>query len=169
MGKIEPALLTPGRCLMIGQAPGPSRDPRPLVGACGGRLADLAGIGQPGGHELRLSVYFDRANVLDEYLGPHPNGGGDWFPMPVARAAANKMRAAISAYPYVVFIGAATAEAFGHKAPFFRWDYGSSGAADTPSVAIVPHPSGVNRWWNEPANPLAAAYFLQELVLKVRA
>lgn len=30
-------------------------------------------------------------------------------------------------------------------------------------VAVVPHPSGVNRWWNEPANVEAAGRFLREL------
>jgi hypothetical protein len=41
----------------------------------------------------------------------------------------------------VVCIGKRVARAFGvHRTPFFRWDHGRIG---------VPHPSGLNRMWNE--------------------
>lgn len=30
------------------------------------------------------------------------------------------------------------------------------------TVAVFPHPSGVNRWWNEPENVASAAAFIRE-------
>lgn len=42
--------------------------------------------------------------------------------------------------------------------PFFRWT-----ERDGARVAVIPHTSGIVRWWNDPENVEAARRFLSEL------
>jgi len=60
-----------------------------------------------------------------------------------------------------VLLGGKVAAAFYmHRRPLFRWlDEFGDGAL----VAVAPHPSGVSRWWNDPANLRRARRFWHKL------
>jgi len=57
---------------------------------------------------------------------------------------------------WVLLIGQGVARAFGVQAGLLEW-VEREGAW----LAVVPHPSGVNRWWNELRNVERAAAFLR--------
>ena len=56
----------------------------------------------------------------------------------------------------VLLAGRGVAGAFGVDLPFFLW-----AEERGMMVAVVPHPSGVSRWWNDPANERRARRFLR--------
>lgn len=130
-----------------------------MDGASGRRLARLVGVSfeELCGRSLMK-------NVLAEYPGPAGAGGrggkGDRFPMREARRAVEAFDP--EGATYVVLLGALVAEAFGVVARPFEplLFYGFSGS---PCGAVLPHPSGVSRWWNDPVNELRAARFLREV------
>ena len=67
----------------------------------------------------------------------------------------------------VVFLGKQVANAFGCKGRWFHWREARLPIGD-PRVqcrcAIVPHPSGRNRFWDDPENVQEARRFLSELM-----
>jgi len=132
---------------IVGQAPGRRGGP-PLRGPCGARLARLAGLS--GVDELARR--HELANLLPRF--PGKRGKGDAFPPAEARRAAHGVR---PKHRDVLLLGRHVARAFGVDRPFFEWwDLGRW------RVAVVPHPSGVSRWWNDSANRARAAAFLRE-------
>jgi uracil-DNA glycosylase len=54
----------------------------------------------------------------------------------------------------MILLGTRVARAFGMKPSWLRWAGG---------IAVVPHPSGRNRWWNHKKNRRAAKRFFKEL------
>lgn len=124
---------------VVGQAPGPNTDPaEPLSGASGRRLAALCGSAFP----------FERVNVLDAW--PGRCGKGDAFPKPV-RSPLVRSLAAGGADHRVVLLGRSVASLFGLAAvPWFEW---------RGRFVVVPHPSGISHWWNDPANVERARRF----------
>lgn len=129
------------KLLVVGQAPSARTIGRPpLSGPSGVKLARLVGASA-------LSDIAEPANLLPSF--PGKRGKGDAFPMGPAREAAQ--REAIGGR-VVVLLGRKVAEAFGLKGlPYLQWCRHRGGR-----VVVVPHPSGVNRWWNEAANVAAA-------------
>lgn len=119
---------------IVGQAPGRTRGEREaLEGPCGDRFARLAGLGGVG--ELRARARL--VNLLGEW--PGRAGKGDAF-------LAGE----------VLLLGRGVARAFRVDSPFLEWRR-VGGAV----VAVVPHPSGVSRWWNCPENRARASAFLR--------
>lgn len=146
--------------ILIGQAPNRSgRADLPLTGGrTGGRLQELMGLSL--GSYVRL---FSRANLLDAWPG---SGGpkGDAFPARLARIAAIEMlEAGHLRDRLVLFVGVGTARAFRFPAPPLDW----AEHAGT-LCACVPHPSGVNLWWNLPENERAARAFLTDLAARAK-
>lgn len=142
------------RPLLVGQAPGPRTDPRePLSGRCGARLAALCGM-EPG----EFMAAFERINLIDRHPGAAAKG--DLFPAGPARRAAVKMLVGGKmSGRKVVMLGGNVSRAFcvdGCTPLVWFW----TGAVH---FAICPHPSGVNRWWNEPRNVRAARRFWRGL------
>ena len=144
------------RTVIIGQAPSQHSDPRrPLLGGhSGAKLQELCGF--------NLRQYFeafDRANLIKSWPGCAAGGKGDAFPAPEAQAAAHAMLPALFGRR-VVLLGRGVAEAFGLRAPPLEWT-----RLPCPGgwleAAYLPHPSGINRWWNTKANTSAAADFLR--------
>lgn len=140
------------RILLLGPAPGPSPGP-PLGGRVGARLAALAGVWD-------LSAHFDLDNVLKDWPGAAP-GGGDRFPLAEVREALRNRPPARS----VVYLGrelarlAAVLEGWpAALAPCTTWQL-----PDGRRRAWIPHPSGRNRWYNDPANVARASAFLAAL------
>ena len=154
--------------LLIGQAPPPTFDPRthsPLYPipetASGGRLAAVMG--------LEASTYlrtFQRINLLRGFPGKREQPGGtrrDRWPRAEARQVAELIGPLLDGRQ-VILVGRNVARAFGLvKAPWHEWlthvvPYPSDQPARA-QVAVVPHPSGLNRWYGDEDNLLEARAF----------
>ena len=135
---------------IVGEAPS-MRTSRPFAGRSGDRLAELFG------YESRaaLADSWRLVNLLGYWPGPETTGNGSAFPAAEARAAAARIRLADGS----LLCGRRVAAAFGLvNAPYFAWR-----DVDGRRVAVVPHPSGVSRWWNDPENVARAREFLAAL------
>ena len=143
------------RPLLIGQAPGANTSPDlplyplPLT-STGGRLMGLMGITD----RVEYLQRFERINLLHEFPGRHRRD--DKFPKRLARVAAQAVRPLLVDRE-VVLIGRNVGEAFGYaELAFHEW----LGNVDTfRKLAVVPHPSGRNHWYNRPGRREEAAAF----------
>lgn len=137
---------------IVGQAPGthPRYEPKYALfpyppGCAGWRLWKMTGLSRA------EYVALDRRNLLNHF----PGSG---FPVSEARAAAEAMTPSLSGRR-VLLLGTGVACAFGLNptpASYLSWVDTTTGLR----VAVVPHPSGRNRWYNDPANGEAARAFL---------
>lgn len=149
------------RLLFIGQAPSRETEGKPpFTGKCGKFLAeDLMGLSQ----EQMLRDH-DFLNVFDHW--PGKGIGGDKFPMAEAKIRAKKMLDQLKDRT-VVLLGANVARAFGAIRFKYLGVY-ELRHPDRPSevisraLTVVPHPSGVNRHWNNPKNREVAKSFLMQ-------
>jgi uracil-DNA glycosylase len=140
------------KMLIIGQAPGRSVDildgKRVFEGTPGRRLANLCGLTL----DEFLSI-FDTINVLERF--PGKQGKGDSFPIEEARLHAAEID--VEKYDLVLLAGKNVAAAFGWvDAQYMEW---------RERFAVIPHPSGVNRWWNNPRNMESMRRFMRSLFL----
>ena len=143
------------KILLVGQAPGRRiGGDAPLAGRAGRRLAAVMGLT----YEEYLRVC-DRINLLDSWGGKR--GKGDAFNLKDARRRAAQMN--LFGYDVVLFIGVAVARVFGEDGPILIWH--NTGAQRR---IIIPHPSGINRWWNDKANLEQAQLALGELSQPLR-
>ena len=141
--------------LVIGQAPGRPTDAgylSPFEGPCGERLASLLGI-----KWRHFMTMVERANLIQEW--PGKSGRGDKFPRArgTISALAMVMRGQLDNRK-VVLLGKEVARCFGLADMRYletRTDNQEGGIES--SVFLLPHPSGVNRWWNSKRNVLAAS------------
>jgi len=144
--------------LLIGQAPGKgwSGDPEEILcGKVGKRLAKLMGISFE-----RYQVDTERVNLLDVYPGKDKGGKGDAWPKRKAESKATEMLPLLEDKT-VVFLGRNVADAFGFSdLSYLQWRYGT-GVAER--VAVIPHPSGIVRWWNDARNRKEAQRFLSAI------
>lgn len=140
--------------LLVGQAPSRDSDPNdPLMGRSGGRLMDL--------FDLPPSLYrdyFERVNLLEEF--PGKAGKGDLFDRVFAVQSAAKITIDLALFPrpFVLLLGNKVATAFGRERPIFR-----RFAIHGTRAYVVPHPSGINLWWNDPKNVRRAKRFFKRL------
>lgn len=142
--------------LFVGQAPSRTSDPAAplsLAGGSGRRLLKLSGLS-----EEAFAVQARRVNLTDRW--PGKNGKGDRFP----RAIRAEVLAEIAETCEVVFVGRAVADrllggSVSRAMEFCRW-YADVEAGKL--YAVMPHPSGVNLWWNDPRNVRRARRFLRE-------
>jgi uracil-DNA glycosylase len=157
-----------GKPLIIGQAPARGNDGKlPFAGASGSRLALLAGVGGSGDE---LPEHFTMVNVLRKY--PGSNGKGDNFDLTAARLRARRLRMKLSTVKsrHIILMGNNVARSFGirpFKADRFKmvdkWQAGPD-IYDEHAVYLFPHPSAINRYWNEREHQLAAARFLRRIL-----
>jgi len=152
-----PSELT-SRLILVGQAPNRVGNPlTPLEGRAGAELCSLFGC--------TMSDYLHktvRLNVLHAW--PGKAGKGDRFPKAAAKVRARKVASTFNGRQ-VLFVGLATAEAFGVDHDALTWQsYGWRMARgwSTFKAAIVPHPSGINRWWNSARHRRAARRFMRK-------
>jgi len=100
---------------------------------------------------------FDRTN-LAKGLPPRA-GKGRKFPMATARKAARRILLD-DRRPGIVVLGKRAARAFGLTDPrWFEWT-----DALGQRVVVIPHPSGVNRYYNDEENRALTRRFFEELV-----
>jgi len=141
------------RPYLVGEAPSRRTEGHPpLSGSSGRRLSET--LGSP------LEESFELRNLLEHW--PGSGGRGSRFDRPAAVLAAISL--VTTEHPErVVCLGYRAAGAF----LLSRTDVEALGwrsltvAGHAFELAVVPHPSGVNRWWNEEGNRLAAAEFLR--------
>lgn len=144
--------------LLVGEAPGKNEvTEQPLMGRVGKRMAALAG--------LTYDEYlerFDRVNLL--HVRQDTKEKGFEFDHAAASIAAHKLFLDGTIVPgrVVVMLGWRVTRAFFspyYKAYFERYDCGDV------AFYAMPHPSGVNRWWNEDENVRKASLFLRGILL----
>lgn len=168
---------------LIGEAPVAGARERyqwlhPSHCATGRRLLDFSGWTLA---ELERQV--SRNNVY-----PRPLGREAWSTVKARQLAQATARGLENGRP-VVLLGQRVSEAFGEAGrPLLQWftpetaaldPHGGRNSLGNPlrmspavslpvlsgrTVAIVPHPSGLNRWWNDQGNRLAARAFLRGLM-----
>jgi uracil-DNA glycosylase len=158
--------------LLVGEAPGRLTEGKPpFSGRSGARLEGLLGVG-PG----ELSSHFRVRNLLE--LWPGYDGKGAAFPFDMAVVKAGWMvEAGELLESGVIFAGARVERAFllacesGYtdaarkgripKRALLRW-YPPQRFFVHVRSATIPHPSGINTWWNEPRNVARVRRFLRE-------
>lgn len=144
--------------LIVGEAPNKKGRPgdTSIAGRCGKKLAELCGC--------TLDEYldvFERRNVLSTY--PGASGKGSAFSSPAIKRRATILRRAFRPGRTVILLGYRSARAFGVKAKYFEPVKVGSAAA-----IVVPHPSGINRWYNDPANVRKMKRFMQGIYRAAR-
>lgn len=126
------------------------------------------GIGRDGYFRL-----FDRVNLLYKFHGR--TGRDDRFPRGLARVAASSIRPLLAGRD-VVLIGRNVAMAFGlEDMNWHEWvevevrkPLPKSQPVYTARMAVVPHPSGRNHWYNNGENRQLAADFWRAHIEDVR-
>lgn len=121
-----------------------------MTGRCGDRLADLFGVSK-----FRYVRRFDRINLSDQF--PGKAGKGDEIGGRV-RAMDITIQLALFPRPFAILLGNHVARAFGKEDRIFR----GFSLHGTPAW-VLPHPSGINLWWNDPRNVARARRFCRRL------
>jgi hypothetical protein len=126
---------------VIGESPSKTSDPAvAFSGRSGARLRRL-------GLDLDTCV---RSNLFPEHVTR--------WSAPEARRAAREHAPGLAGRR-VLFVGVRVARAFGvDPYPLMDWQLD-----DRFEYAVVPHPSGANRWWNEPSNVETARWFFRDV------
>jgi hypothetical protein len=111
-------------------------------------------------HEAMLER-FERMNLVDQW--PGHEGRGSAFPLLPAMARALELRD--GPWDAYLLLGRRVAAAFGFRtdATWLTW-YVLGGKR----FAVLPHPSGIVTWWNEPSNRAAARRFLRSVERQAR-
>lgn len=148
--------------LIVGEAPSKNEiTETPLEGRVGRRLAELAGLP----YDAYLD-YFDRVNLL--HVRQDEAEKGFTFDLPAAREAVARMRQDGTLRDRsVILLGHRVAEAFGVARSLKYFHACPTGQGGL--VWLMPHPSGINRWWNDRENKKSAEAFLRGLVGRSRA
>ena len=146
------------KSIIIGQAPHNSavKNFRPLIdGKCGYKLAEICGIK----HEEYARI-FDTINLIDEYRGK--SGKGDIFPLKEARKKVIEIWPDLN-YDIIILAGKAVASSFRIKIDYFQWTQ-----IENKNITVIPHPSGINRWWNDDFNKEKAKKFMRNLIKEMK-
>jgi len=116
-------------------------------------LARLAGCDY-----ATLTARADFRNLLSAFPGRRASNWGDVFDARAAAEAAARLSTELTGL--AICLGRNVARAFGRgELP----PLSIVALSDELSLALLPHPSGRNRWYNNPANRAAAARFLRDL------
>lgn len=145
--------------LIIGQAPARGNDGKlPFAGQSGARLARLARVGDSGD---ALPEHFDLVNLMPYW--PGKRGKGDEFHMQLAKENGLKLLAELNEGPprKILMMGRKVRRAMGCNGD---WEYLRWFPFWKHQAVVFPHPSGVNRWWNDPMNEHNAQVFLERLL-----
>lgn len=141
--------------LIIGEAPGPNGDPeRVLDGAPAARLLGYMGFSDVPWPEAaaKLGEHFELRNLLDRPMRRIDGSKGCEWPIEEAEEAGSRITHAMDKDARVVLLGRRVAGAFGWKKPeFWGWHPGLKFASGG-RWAMIPHPSGIVRLYNEPEN-----------------
>lgn len=144
---------------IIGEAPSKSSDPRrPFDGWSGRWLAKMAGLS--GYLELAHAAHLE--NILKRWPGKGNAGEkGSAFPLKRARRAAKR----IEFSGVMLIAGRRAARALCPEisgADYFAWHRTDKHCIPC-LLAVIPHPSGCNRWWNYDENREIARKFFGQV------
>lgn len=138
----------------------------PLSGAVGERLARWSGLEpEPGGTRYGqwywpLVEAFECRNLIERY--PGPQGRGAAFPLDLAREAARELIPDMDGRR-VVLLGSRLPRALYLEESPFEWrDVDVTESGFHMRYAVIPHPSGLNRVYNDPVNVERASATLRE-------
>ncbi len=167
----EPDAPTP-RILLVGQAPGlrATITDRPFAGAAGNRLRDWFEAGGIPREDFWRKIHFTA--VTRCYPGRLPGAKGDRVPSPAEQALCRPWLDAIATAvrPRVVLlVGLLAARTFLGPVKSLAAVVGEAVERDGVLYIPLPHPSGVSRWLNEPANVAAVARAMRILRATVEA
>jgi len=155
--------MPPVKPLIIGQAPARGNDGKPpFSGRSGARLAELIGVTKNGLYTGDvLPEYFDLVNLLPAWQGKQ--GKGDVFDMKTAKLKAGILIHELNEGPprSILMMGRKVRRAMGVNGD---WEYLEWFDFYKHEAVIFPHPSGVNRWWNDQANYGEARFFLRDVI-----
>jgi uracil-DNA glycosylase len=134
--------------LFVGQAPS-RRSDEPLDGKTGAAIAKLLGI-----PHVEFLARFQRLNLNRKLVGRSKTGRAD----PYDRNEGELRAAGIAASetPRIVLLGRHVATSFGLTFDPLMIRREKNLAETINRYLILPHPSGLNRWWNDPRNRRAA-------------
>ncbi len=110
---------------------------------------------------MALAAEVHHVNLLDEWPGRKQRGSA--FPAQDARRMADYLYLWLQRrqqrYPYVLLAGQRVASAFrfGGQRPFLTFPMANR------ATCVVPHPSGLNRWWSSEHNRAEAQQWLLDL------
>lgn len=138
----------PNRILIVGEAPG-----RHSGGLTRQRVSELAGA--------PYEEWADWQNLIADYPGRGAGKGSAWNVV-AARRGVGELTPRLAGYDHVILLGRRVAGVIipgGAGFPFFRWTDGHG-----TRLAVIPHTSGIVRFWNDPENVEAAQRFLAEIV-----
>lgn len=144
----------PDRFLILGEAPGRLS----TSNWSRGRIRDLAG--------RDLDEWAEWVNLVEEWPGYNPRGKGSAWDARRAAVKAAELKPTLTGYSGVICLGRRVAQVMipgGSGFPFFRWTTNRDGA----KLAVIPHPSGIVRFWNDPENVEQARTFLSSLAKEV--
>lgn len=144
--------MNPINVIFVGQGPSSGGDPyRPLEGAAANRIGFL--LNSPADYFIKC---YARINLNSEWIGKD-GGKGDVFDLAEGKVTAKVLlRGSWTRY---VLLGKKVAECFDVKGEFLQTvDHGEK------HFFLLPHPSGINRWYNDVENVAAAAPKLQEFL-----
>ena len=144
--------VTMNRWLVIGQGPSKTTVAQPpWTGPSAKRLCRLLDVSMEDFHR-RCEVM----NVREEYLEKATDAKGDLFKIAFGEAA-QRMTVAAATCSHVLICGLQTARACGFRRPdTFQWM-----PWQDKRLAIIPHPSGINLFWNKIENVKLAERFLR--------
>jgi hypothetical protein len=127
-----------------------------------GEAPNASGYAGPG----RLAEYgLDFVNLIDRFPGRAPtNPLACRFPMQQAIPKATELHAVRPIHQPFVLLGTRVASAFGYARDEYEWLRWFS--VHGRRVAVCPHPSGLNRWWNLPSNRYEADRFFKQIVAR---
>lgn len=143
------------RILLIGQAPGlrASNDRPPFHGASGDRLRAWFALGGIAPGDFWRKIHF--AAVTRCYPGRLPGAKGDRLPSPAEQALCRSWLDEVTAIvrPRIVpLIGLLAIRTALGRAASLTDVVGTATVIDGVRYLPLPHPSGVSRWLNDPAN-----------------
>lgn len=139
--------------LIIGQAPARGNEGKPpFSGRSGARLAKLAGVGTTGDVLPQYFTLVNLTNTPGEFNTEHARKN--------ALVLIDTIRLDLPDRP-MLMMGRKVRRAMGVNGDyeyldwFIFWSH---------KAVIFPHPSGLNRWWNNPVNSVKAELFLKRLL-----
>lgn len=143
--------------LIVGEAPSKNEVvEQPLQGRVGRRMAALSGLT----YEQYID-FFDRVNLL--HVRQDTKEKGFEFDFESAQIEARQLVRGFKRGQIVLLLGGRVTEAFGVHHEYFN-EVKLNGAR----CYIVPHPSGVNRWWNDQDNVKKATAFMRGIVERTK-
>lgn len=149
------------RPLFIGEAPSPSTSrfgSHPLVGMTGARLAAWAGV-SPAEFRRRCGCVnlFDRVPQRWDRRSAEDRAAWLWVELCKPHDGTGRELRGVDV---VVLLGDKVADAFRCRSvrPF------TVSQTSGPAIAVMPHPSGLNHYWNDEANVRRAERFLRRLL-----